>query len=154
MADFYSLKDFADGPHMVADPKGKWAWAADLAAARAEIERLTARAEKAEAERDEALARVAMAFRMATKHGPRSAMALSMAVRQWDGFWPAPVLERDVEVAVDLITAQAEENQRLRDALSDTVSVAEQDGWEKAMTGRQLILKCARSALSSTGEKG
>ena len=40
MSDFYSLKDFADGPHMVADPKGKWAWAADLAAARAEIERL------------------------------------------------------------------------------------------------------------------
>lgn len=41
MSDFYSLKDFADGPHMVVDPKGKWAWAADLAAAHAEIERLT-----------------------------------------------------------------------------------------------------------------
>ena len=86
MTNFYSLKDFADGPHMVVDPKGKWAWAADLAAARSEIERLTVerdfflsevklrnripstndtaadllrRAEKAEAERDEARAQVA-----------------------------------------------------------------------------------------------
>ena len=66
MTNFYSLKDFADGPHMVVDPKGKWAWAADLAAARSEIERLTkerdykqmvieklsSHIEKAEAERD------------------------------------------------------------------------------------------------------
>lgn len=41
MSDYYTLKEFADGPHMVVDPKGKWAWAKDLAAARAENERLT-----------------------------------------------------------------------------------------------------------------
>lgn len=66
MADYYSLKFYEDGPHMVADPKGKWAWGTDLAAARAEIEQLThlldlskktteavlERAEKAEVERD------------------------------------------------------------------------------------------------------
>jgi len=38
-------------------------------------------------------------------------------LRQWDGCWPAPGLERDVEAAVDLITAQSEENRRLREAL-------------------------------------
>jgi len=36
---------------------------------------------------------------------------------QWDGCWPAPGLEHDVEIAADLITALDEENQRLRDAL-------------------------------------
>ena len=92
MTNFYSLKDFADGPHMVVDPRGKWAWAADLAAARSEIERLTVerdfflsevklrnripstndtaadllrRAEKAEAERDEAQAQVAILLEVA-----------------------------------------------------------------------------------------
>ena len=69
---------------MVVDPKGKWAWAADLAAARAEIERLTKerdlskellrsciqgnnvlrkKAQKAMAERDEALSMLADAER-------------------------------------------------------------------------------------------
>lgn len=79
MTDFYSLKDYADGPHMVADPKGKWAWASDLAAVQAKIERLTkerqafegmakdnyTRLQKAEAERDEARAQVAMLLEMA-----------------------------------------------------------------------------------------
>lgn len=53
----------------------------------------------------------------------------------------------------DQLSATIERCERLEKALSDMVSVAAQDGWEKAMTGRQLILKIARAALTS-GEDG
>ncbi|MFN8683040.1 hypothetical protein ACDP63_18170 [Paracoccus sp. P2] len=43
-------------------------------------------------------------------------------LRQWDGCWPAPGLERDVEAVADLITALAEENRRLRGVLEKIAS--------------------------------
>ena len=46
-------------------------------------------------------------------------------LKQWDGCWPAPGLERDVEAAADLITALAEENRRLREALRPFAAIAD-----------------------------
>lgn len=41
---------------------------------------------------------------------------------------------------------------RLMEALSDMIAVAEQDEWQKAMTGRQIILKKARAAIAEQGK--
>ena len=60
-------------------------------------------------------------------------------LKQWDGCWPAPGLERDVEAAADLITALAEENRRLREALTK-INVG--DGW---------AAQIARAALAQKG---
>ena len=60
-------------------------------------------------------------------------------LKQWDGCWPAPGLERDVEAAADLITALAEENRRLREALTK-INVG--DGW---------AAQIARATLAQNG---
>lgn len=86
-------------------------------------------------------------------------------LKQWDGCWPAPGLERDVLAAADLITAQAEENRRLREALRPFASA-----WEIAQASgltdmsrlgalarnetASVYFMWASAALSSTGEKG
>ncbi|WP_323008492.1 hypothetical protein [Paracoccus sp. (in: a-proteobacteria)] len=93
------------------------------------------------------------------------ARELAEKLRQWDGCWPAPGLERDVEAAADLITALAEENRRLREALEPFASswkIAQASG----LTDMSRLGAIARnetaaiwfmrafSALNSTGEKG
>ena len=45
------------------------------------------------------------------------------------------------------IKSLTEQNQRLREALFNMVSVAEKDIWDKAISGRQLILADAKKAL-------
>jgi len=47
----------------------------------------------------------------------------------------------------DRIEALEAENARLREALSDMVVVAERCEWDKALTGRDLILRSARAVL-------
>lgn len=85
-------------------------------------------------------------------------------LKQWDGCWPAPGLERDVEAAADLITALAEENQRLREALRPFASawgIAQASGLtDMSRLGAlarnetaSVYFMRARAALSSTGEK-
>lgn len=69
---------------------------------------------------------------------------------QWDGCWPAPGLERDVEIAADLITALAEENRRLREALRGMVGLYDSDEGTRSLP--EVV--AARTALTSTGEKG
>ena len=67
--------------------------------------------------------------------------------------------------AADAITAQAEENRRLREALALLTVRAGSlvfahhhgnglEGWHKVIEGVDCALTQARSALSSTGEKG
>ena len=67
--------------------------------------------------------------------------------------------------AADLITALAEENWRLREALelltvrADSLVFAHHhgnglEGWHKSIDGVDRALTQARAALSSTGEKG
>jgi len=48
----------------------------------------------------------------------------------------------------DYAEALEAENKRLREALSDMVVVAEKCEWDKALTGRDLILRAARAALA------
>lgn len=85
-------------------------------------------------------------------------------LKQWDGCWPAPGLERDVEAAADLITALAEENRRLREALRPFASawgIAQASGLtDMSRLGAlarnetaSVYFMRARAALSSTGEK-
>lgn len=59
------------------------------------------------------------------------------------------LLVRDCREAADLITAQAEENRRLREALRRAEAYVEHGGDREGPLLRQI-----RAALSSTGEKG
>ncbi|WGR61434.1 hypothetical protein E3U26_12320 [Paracoccus ferrooxidans] len=66
------------------------------------------------------------------------------------GASPLITANEAIHEAADIITAQAEENRRLRDALRGMVGLYESDGGTRSLP--EVV--AARSALSSTGEKG
>lgn len=43
---------------------------------------------------------------------------------------------------------------QLSEALSDMIAVADQDGWDKSLTGRQIIIRNARAALAQGQKEG
>ncbi|UFS67743.1 hypothetical protein LO749_16765 [Paracoccus denitrificans] len=66
------------------------------------------------------------------------------------GEFPLVTADEAIWEAADLITAQAEENQRLREAIRQADDILEDRGFP-IETGARRVL---RIALSSTGEKG
>ena len=80
-------------------------------------------------------------------------------LRQWDGCWPAPGLDHDVERAADAITALSERVRVLEEALrkvermsfaqsSDMLYPDTASGWQQAMDD---LVDLARAALTSGG---
>ena len=55
-------------------------------------------------------------------------------LRQWDGCWPAPCLDHDVERAADTITALSERCRVLEEAIHDadqTLMLLGDTGWRR-----------------------
>ncbi len=50
------------------------------------------------------------------------------------------------------LAAERTKTAKLVEALGDMIAVAEQDEWDKAMTGRQIIFAKARAAITEAGQ--
>lgn len=55
---------------------------------------------------------------------------------------------------VEAICLAADRLTQLSEALSDMIAVADQDGWDKSLTGRQIIIRNARAALAQGQKEG
>ena len=55
---------------------------------------------------------------------------------------------------VEAIRLAADRLTQLSEALSDMIAVADQDGWDKSLTGRQIIIRNARAALTQGQKEG
>ena len=55
---------------------------------------------------------------------------------------------------VEAIRLAADRLTQLSEALSDMIAVADQDGWDKSLTGRQIIIRNARAALAQGQKEG
>lgn len=63
-----------------------------------------------------------------------------------------PQLEEIALAATKRIATMQAEITDLKRKLADMISIAESDGWDKASTGRQLVLRDAVRALAKEGK--
>ena len=60
----------------------------------------------------------------------------------------------DRRVTGEYLAVAADRLAQLSEALSDMIAVADQDGWDKSFTGRQIIIRNARAALAQGQKEG
>ena len=80
-------------------------------------------------------------------------------LRQWDGCWPAPGLDHDVERAADIITALSERVRALEEAVEAVIQFHNSTfsgpcaAQNKGRQWKGVLRKClnARAALTSGG---